>query len=243
MALGGSSHTHGPLDAISSAEPAFAAKGSQRWLQIAVNRRPEVLNAPLRRALGVPDGTPVEWLSPLASERFVEYRDGATYDRLGVALRRPWQDFWPSGGPMWDGLARAGEARILVEAKAHIPEVVSTGTRATGAARERVAASLRAVQDALAPRNEGTVDWTGTFYQYANRLAHLHFLREDNGVPAHLVYVYFLNATDVRGPADRLEWEGALKVVECYLGLGRHRLARYVHKLYVDCNQLAGAAA
>lgn len=230
------------MSATPTGEPAFAAKGSQRWLQIAVNCRPDVLNAPLRRAMRLPDGAPVEWLSPLAGERFVEYRDGATYDRLGVTLaRRPWQDFWPAGGPMWDGLARLGtDDVLLVEAKAHVPEVISTGTRATGANRARIAASLRAVQDALAPRSGGAVDWAGTFYQYANRVAHLHFLREENGVPAHLVYVYFLNAADVGGPADRLEWEGALKVVEGYLGLGRHRLSKYIHKLYVDCRELAG---
>ena len=97
---------------------------------------------------------------------------------------------------------------------------------------------MRAVQQALVPRSVGLVDWTGTFYQYANRIAHLHFLRVDNGARAHLVNIYFLNADDVGGPTDRAEWNGAIKVVECYLGLGRHRLAKYMHELFVDVSPL-----
>lgn len=233
------------MGTTSPAVPVFAPKGSQRWLQLAVNSCPEVLNAPLRQAMKLPGDMPVHWLSPLAAENFVEYRDRATYDRLGVALpRRPLHDFWPASGPVWDGLARLGSGDVLlIEAKAHVPEVISTGTRSTGPSREKIAESLRAVQRALVPRAEGLVDWTGTFYQYANRLAHLHFLREENGVPAHLVFIYFLNATDVGGPADRLEWEGALKVVEGYLGLGRHRLSKYVHNLFVDCTEITGPDA
>jgi len=233
------------MDSTLSAVSGFALKGSQRWLQVAVNRRPEVLNVPLRRAMGLPENTGVEWLSPVAAENFIEYRDGDTYKKLGLSLaRRRWQDFWPAGGPVWDGLARLSNGDVLlVEAKAHVPEVISTGTRATEPNRTKIVNSMRAVQHSLAPRTEGVVDWTGTFYQYANRLAHLHFLREDNHEQAHLVYVYFLNATDVRGPENKLEWEGALKVVEGYLGVGRHRLTKYVHKLFVDCRELAGVDA
>ena len=37
-----------------------------------------------------------------------------------------------------------------------------------------------------------TCDWSGTFYQYANRLAHLYLLHELNDVDAWLVFVYFV---------------------------------------------------
>ena len=102
---------------------------------------------------------------------------------------------------------------------------------------------MREVQQALAPKSVETVDWTGTFYQYANRLAHLHFLREQNGVDAHLVNVYFFNAPDVASPPDQAHWEGATQLVEAYLGVGRHRLRPFVHKLYVDVSSLAALAA
>jgi hypothetical protein len=193
----------------------------------------------------LPAESEITWLSPLRSEGFAEYRDEAAFAQCNVDLsRRPLREFWPSRGPKWDGLARTARGDLLlIEAKAHIPEIVSPRSRAIDPARGRIAASVRAVQQALVPRSVGLVDWTGTFYQYANRVAHLYFLREENAVRAHLVNIYFLNADDVGGPTERAEWEGALKVVECYLGLGRHRLAKYMHKLFIDARALKPLAA
>lgn len=217
----------------------FAAKGSQRWLQMAVNCRPDLLNAHLRGAVGLAPNVAVEWLSPLASEGFVEYRDGLTFQRLGVQLaKRSLSDFWPARGPLWDGLARASTGDVfLVEAKAHIGEMVSSGSRASEPARAQITESLRAVQREIAPGAD-EVDWTGTFYQYSNRLAHLHLLRLQNDIPAHLVCVYFLHASDVNGPTERAEYEGAIKVIEHYLGLRQSKLSRYVHKLFIDVRDL-----
>lgn len=98
---------------------------------------------------------------------------------------------------------------------------------------------MREVQQALSPKSVDYVDWTSTFYQYANRIAHLYFLRQQNGVRAHLVNVYFTGATDVDGPATQEEWRGAITVVEAYLGLRRHRLSKYVHKAFIDVAPLA----
>jgi hypothetical protein len=175
--------------------PAFAAKGSQRWLQIAVNRKPSILDTPLRSSARLSPGVGIEWRSPLASEAFVEYSDSLTFDRLGVKLeKRSLKDFWPPSGPHWDGLARATTGDVfLVEAKGHIGEMVSGSCRASGASLAKIAQSLGEVQREIAPKSE-VIDWTRTFYQYANRLAHLHLLRMQNDVDAHLVLVYFLSA-------------------------------------------------
>ena len=226
---------------ISDSAPLYATKGSQRWLQIAVNRSPATIDNPLREAAGLADDVAIDWLSPLASEKFVEYRDKPTFDRLGVHLNRtPIESFWPSRGPCWDGLARASTGEVfLVEAKAHIGEMVSGRSRASEAPLAIIGESLRQVQRAIAPGSEDLVDWTKTFYQYANRLAHLHLLREQNDdIRAHLVFVYFLNATDVNGPSERAEYEGATKVIEHYLGVRRSKLSRYIHKVYVDVRDL-----
>ncbi|MDB4873817.1 MAG: hypothetical protein JWM41_263 [Gemmatimonadetes bacterium] len=222
----------------------FASKGSQRWLQVAVDRAPELLDTPIKSALKLSASTQIEWLSPLRTERFVEYRDSATFTRFNVALpKRSLPDFWPSGGPMWDGLAKTSTSDyLLVEAKAHIPEIVSPRTRASEPAKGRILKSIREVQQDLAPKSVGSVDWTNTFYQYTNRIAHLHFLRQQNGIRAHLVNVYFTNATDVGGPTEQKEWEAAIKVVECYLGLGRHKLGKFSHKIFVDAAPLAALA-
>lgn len=60
-----------------SAEPLLAERGSQRWLQIAVNRRPDLLDGPIRRSARFADDARVEWRSPLTAERYGEYRDAA----------------------------------------------------------------------------------------------------------------------------------------------------------------------
>jgi hypothetical protein len=219
--------------------PTFASKGSQRWLQIAVNRSPHMLDEPLRTSAGLAPESPIEWLSPRAEEGFIEYRDGSTVDRLGIQLtKRTLADFWPARGPVWDGLARAATGDVfLVEAKAHIGEMVSGRSRASEASMAKIRESLRAVQREIAPGAD-EMDWAGTFYQYANRLAHLHLLRVQNGIPAHLVFVYFLNAADVGGPSERAEYEGATKIIEHYLGIRQSKLSRFVHKLYVDVRNL-----
>jgi hypothetical protein len=216
----------------------FAKKGSQRWLQVAVNLSPDVLNDPIATAVGSAPAD-IVWISPLRAARFQEYRDDDFVSRCGLDLkRRPLKDFWPRGGPMWDGLARAGRQLILVEAKGHIPEIVSPRSHASEPARGRIRQSMEEAQRSLSPKSLGWVDWTGTFYQYANRVAHLHFLREHNALPVHLVNVYFLHADDVRGPKSVDEWKGAITVVKTYLGLGRTRMTKYMHDVFVDVRPL-----
>lgn len=127
-------------------------------------------------------------------------------------------DFWPRRGPVWDGLARSANGDLLLlEAKAHIPELASGRSQAGPESLNKITERLREVREFLAPMS--TAEWTHTFYQYANRLAFLYFLRHVNQLPARLVFVYFVNARDVRGPASRLEWESALALMYAALGL------------------------
>lgn len=217
----------------------YARKGSQRWLQIAVDRAPHLLTVPLVSALGLVAGEDVDWRSPRRSEKFIEYRDQAAFDLMGSRLeQRPLRDFWPAGGPVWDALGRStiSGQQILVEAKAHIAEMISPASKASEPSLKRIRAALTAVRDELSPKSDQ--DWSGVFYQYTNRLAYLHFLRIQNKQPAHLVFVYFVNAHDVTGPTTRVEWDGAIKLVESYLGVTRHRLSQYVHKVFIDVDDL-----
>lgn len=42
-------------------------------------------------------------------------------------VQRPLDSFWPAGGPVWDGLARTSfGTSVLIEAKSHVSEMVST---------------------------------------------------------------------------------------------------------------------
>ena len=115
-------------------EQSAAQRGSQRWLQIAVNRCPEVINSTIVNELGLCSSEKIEWLSPLECDGFVEYRDEQFIKRLGESLdKRPLKDFWPNSGPRWDGLALTSSGcLLLLEAKANIPEFDTNPTGATG---------------------------------------------------------------------------------------------------------------
>jgi hypothetical protein len=77
-------------------------------------------------------------------------------------------------------------------------------------------------------------DWDGVYYQYANRLAHLHFLRSLNRVPAYLVFVYLLNDAEMNGPKTAEEWAGALRLVHAQLGIDEARLAKAFGDALID---------
>ncbi len=82
-------------------------------------------------------------------------------------------------------------------------------------------------------------DWSKRFYQYANHLAHLYFLRELNGVDAYLVFVYFLNDPDRDGPKTEREWRAAIKVMHEALGIRGKVPEKYVIDVFVDVGELS----
>ena len=62
----------------------------------------------------------------------------------------------------------------------------------------------------------GPADWCGPLYQFANRLAHVYFLRERAGVPTWFVNVCFVN--DPRTPTSEEEWRIELARAQRALG-------------------------
>lgn len=215
-----------------------AKRGSQKWLQYVVNQRPELLNSAVAET--VPDCRPDEitWLSPVEDDQYSEYQDRAFLRRLGIELPNiDLSEFWPRGGPVWDGLANTSNGDILlVEAKAHIPELNSSPSVASISSAKIITRSLSTVKDYLgsgAPAN-----WSSCFYQYTNRLAHLYLLRSLNDLDAWLLNVYFVGDDDIGGPETKEEWLGAIRLMKSHLGLGRHALRRYVKNLFIDVRRL-----
>ena len=223
----------------------LATAGSQRWLQLAVNTQPDLIDTPILSSLGGKDRQPLEWLCPLSAGGYREYRDLQALQRLGVSaeIQHSLSAFWPRRGPAWDGLARTASGDLLlVEARATVAELASARSQAGPESFKRIAERLKTVREELAPRS--TVDWAHTFYQYANRLAFLYFLRHLNDLPAHLVMIYFVNARDVNGPASRAEWEAALTLMHASMGLPkRHKLSAYIHNVFVDAGVMQRLAA
>ena len=120
------------------------ARGSLKWIRLAVNDFPDLLNRRIREALSLAPDTEISWTTPLAEDDFAEYRDDDFIRLTGVQLpKQRLEEFWPARGPQWDALARVGSrGALLVEAKANVPEIVSSGTRAEGASRVLLEKSL-----------------------------------------------------------------------------------------------------
>ena len=215
-----------------------AAKGSQKWIQKLVNEKPDLLNTPIRTQLDLPDIEKITWLSPIADDEYAEYRDQAFIDLLDIKLAKvSLSDFWPSRGPVWDGLGKSDRGNVfLVEAKSHIAEVLSPKTGAGVKSLRKIKKSLNETKTFLNSNSEH--DWTTTFYQYTNRLAHLYLLRALNEVPACLVFLYFVNDKDMNGPRSVDEWIGALSLLKSYLGVGRHRLDKYIAEIFIDVKDI-----
>jgi hypothetical protein len=221
----------------------LAIKGSQKWLQLLVNKfKPIFFREILREMphLNLNCIDQIEWLSPLEKDDYVEYSDSNFINKLGVKLEhKALADFWPNGGPVWDGLAKIDKDKkdiLLIEAKSHIGELRSTlRAEATNSLR-KICQSLNEAQGFL--EVESLLDWGTPFYQYTNRLSHLYFLRVVNKLPAYLIFVYFINDEDMRGPTSREEWQGALKLMKTLLGLSRHKLSKYMADIFIDVNEM-----
>lgn len=208
-------------------------KGSLRWIQAAVGEGWISLNKPILERL--PKARRIEWLSPIEADDYAEYRDGEFLDLLSLShLRSALKDFWPNRGPQWDALGVSDRQHvILVEAKAHVAEMCSPGSAAGPTSLARIANALDKCAEQLGAK-EARAPWSEHFYQLANRIAHLHFLRE-NGVPAYLVLVNFLNDQEMGGPTTQEAWEAAYQVAFHVMGLPkRHSMSRYILHVFPD---------
>ncbi len=203
-----------------------AIRGSQRQLQDYVNDSSDVLSAAILNCLPVRTrdlGARIRWVSPLASEKYREYRDADFFSRVGLAsFNQELAAFWPNGGPCWDALGvisdPAGRMKpgvILVEAKSHISEIYGSGCQASSLSRSKIEAALEETKRwcGISPES----NWLGPLYQSANRIAHLYFLRQRLRTPTWLVNLYFIN--DPIAPTDHEAWHHAVADVKMQLGI------------------------
>ena len=195
---------------------------SERWLRTAVNDYPDALNSLMSEKFGWEKQEKIEWLSPIISDDYAEYYDKEFLDRLEVSkLKVPLSEFWPPGGPRWDGLGKTRSGKIiLVEAKAYIEEGVDYVSRAGPKSSIKIREALAEAKKAFAAAADAP--WESPFYQYANRLAHLYFAHQLNGLDAYLLFLYFADAPDVPRPPNPCtveQWQGAIRLTEKCLGL------------------------
>lgn len=205
-----------------------AYAGSQRQIQTYVNWHASEFSSKVIASLPspVPQGCSIGWVSPLAADKFSEYRDADFLRAVGLQQHiGNLKQFWPSNGPCWDalGILRTEVVThdtkvVLVEAKSYPAEALSSYCKATGPNRVRIQKALQLTKEWLGVEDSPEAQaWTWKVYQYANRLAHLFFLREIAKVPAWLVNVYFVG--DPHRPTTEDEWRGTLMDLKSQLGL------------------------
>ena len=174
----------------------------------------------------------IHWLDhresgALTDARKVRELVGLEFLGLKHPVRDEWEKRWPSrkGVHNWDavgqGLSNDQQGWVLIEAKAHTGELKSP-CNAKGDSRQKIRAVFDATRDDLQVTVD--TDWTQPYYQYCNRIALLHFLVEQ-GVDAHLTYVYFTgDRSDLGGdgrdcPANQQAWQRALAAQDRHVGI------------------------
>jgi len=206
---------------VDSSGRAFA--GSQLQMQIYANQKSDELTRAIIVELGLdPLVARIEWRSPLEKTKYAEPKDAAFLEAAGIAdAAASLAEFWPLSGPRWDGLGllHTGTEQptiLLVEAKSYPKEIFGSGC--TASHPDSVSLIDRSLDRAkeyfgISPET----DWKGGLYQYANRLAHLHFLREKLGRNAVLINLCFTGDRDPR-TTTRADWDAALQDVKSELG-------------------------
>jgi hypothetical protein len=215
-------------------------KGSLKDIQVLINEKTSLINNRIKEKFKDLIDDEIDWVSPKDNDDFAEYRDDCFLEKVGLnSMEIKLNEFWPQKGPQWDALAKTTKGSIiLVEAKANIPEVISPPTGAGNVSKSLILKSLYETKWFLSIKND--IDWSGTFYQYTNRLAHLYFLREKCKKQVFLVNVYFIGDNTVKySPKTKQEWEAALIVVKKYLGLPKkHKLSKYMVDIFIDINEV-----
>jgi hypothetical protein len=211
-------------------------KGSLKWMQHLVNDRRKQFDGIVGDAIDLAPDEEIEWRSPLRDDEHAEYRDGSWLTRIGhPALETELKSFWPTRGPQWDALAVTTSGRvIIVEAKAHLAELKSPRSAAGPASAAVIQTALNSTKAHFGVPE--AADWADTYYQYANRLAHLFFLRQ-HGVKAELVYLYVVNDSSMSRPATRDEWVSAIE--KAHQALKLSSAIDGVHDVFVDVGTLA----
>ena len=212
-----------------------------RWIRHLINEQTELIDNQI--SLSIPgSGRQIEWVSPLAKHNHEEYRDTAFLKALGLSeYSSTLADFWPAKGPQWDALGKIPDQTILlVEAKANIPEILSTCKARSPKSLDQISKSVKATQQYL--NVQWSACWLENFYQYANRISHLYFFREICGINAQLIFIYFCNDISYKTTSYE-QWQGALLLQKSMMSLKRHRLQKYVHEFFFEVSASFDLAA
>jgi hypothetical protein len=223
--------------------------GSEWHLLRYLGRHRDTLNQQIINKIG---GEEISWLDFKFSYKNKKCGRDTEYNGLDFItdpdVLRNWYAFWPKSGRSqnWDAVAKirvdGQEEWLLVEAKAHTHELKGNGCGASNARSiQKIEQALTATKATCGAASTPLENWLGSYYQYANRLAALHFLRDcaQPPVPARLLFIYFLGDKH-KGqdcPQTREDWAPAVNAMEVALGIDRDSpLYKKVHHMFLHVN-------
>jgi hypothetical protein len=203
--------------------------------------RPEELNAAILRALGEENDRRLAWTYPSGVTEKRE-PEGLEFLIGNEEVLARWKEYWPQRGraQTWDGIAKldhgGGHEWLLIEAKSNTVEFVTPPCGASkDGGRDQIEKTLNRLKAHLGVHRH--FPWLGTYYQYANRLAVLHFLNDLSAVPARLLHVYFVGDTFPDGrecPSTEAEWQRLIEARRLTLGLRKkHPLTPRTHEIFL----------
>lgn len=196
----------------------------------------------------------IEWLDYPKDETRLsldgEYCDIACFEKepFYKDLLAKWPEFWPvrgSNAQNWDGIFKVGEKWYFVEAKAHTGEMKSSH-KISAKSKVIISKSLDATAKWLDAEKDGEYWACSPYYQFANRLAFCHFLRE-NGIDAYIVNVFFMNGyekpfksrtnshIESKSATSEHEWKKAIESELDNLGLREESILGITYNVIVDC--------
>ncbi|MCQ2260877.1 MAG: hypothetical protein MJZ77_05770 [Bacteroidales bacterium] len=154
-------------------------------------------------------------------------------------IKTKWGRFWPTSGNAhnWDGIFKHNDTWYFVEAKAHLEEANQECEADSLTSIEMItrAFSKTCGSDELAEK------WIKSkCYQLANRLAFMHFCKEQ-GIPAKLLYISFLNGYEKypkENVTDSSKWDRTWEKEMNTLQLS-DELRQYIKMVTIDCHQPA----
>jgi hypothetical protein len=158
------------------------------------------------------------------------------------AARMKFSTTWPQTGNVqnWDavGRIRINDKRewLLVEAKAHLEELISSCGAKPGTNRRKIEQVFKDVKQCLGVPM--AADWMQPYYQFCNRIAALHTL-DSCRVPSRLLFIYFIGdwieKSSRKCPRTESDWRPAINRQAKHVMLPcKHALSSRIHKLFLD---------
>jgi hypothetical protein len=129
----------------------------------------------------------------------------------------------------------------LVEAKSHISEIMSECGATKKISQQKIRSALEKTSLTFGNHCQPIENWLKPYYQFANRLAVLHFLLKECSpyIPARLLFICFYgeNRENLDCPKSEQDWLPVINRMKDWLGIDKDcEIAKRVHYLFLPVN-------